>query len=64
MKITYDNLFKASFTILTKLGADEHEARQVSESLVRANMRGIHTHGVKYLKMPRSNRAPPPISGL
>jgi len=51
MKITYDNLFKASFTILTKLGADEHEARQVSESLVRANMRGIHTHGVKYLKM-------------
>ena len=39
MKITYDNLFKASFTILTKLGADEHEARQVSESLVRANMR-------------------------
>ena len=51
MKITYDKLFEASFTILSKLGAEEHEARQVSESLVRANMRGIHTHGVKYLKM-------------
>ncbi len=51
MKMSYDQLYEASFTILTKLGADEVEAKLVSDSLVRANMRGIHTHGVKYLKM-------------
>lgn len=51
MKITYDKLFEASYTILIQLGAGDQEARQVSESLVKANMRGIHTHGVKYLKM-------------
>jgi LDH2 family malate/lactate/ureidoglycolate dehydrogenase len=51
MKMSYDQLYEASFTILTKLGAAEDEARKVSDSLVRANMRGIHTHGVKYLKM-------------
>ena len=51
MKMTYDQLFDASFTILTKLGAAEDEAKQVSDTLVRANMRGIHTHGVKYLKL-------------
>ena len=51
MQITYEKLHDACFAILSKLGADESEARQVSDSLVRANMRGIHSHGVKYLKM-------------
>jgi len=51
MKLTYDELFSASFTILKKLGTKETEARKVADSLVRANMRGIHTHGVKYIKM-------------
>ena len=51
MKLTYDLLFEASVAILEKLGAQETEAKQVADSLVRANMRGIHTHGVKYLKM-------------
>lgn len=51
MRLTYDELFNASFTILKKLGTKETEARQVADSLVRANMRGIHTHGVKYIKM-------------
>jgi L-2-hydroxycarboxylate dehydrogenase (NAD+) len=51
MKISYDKLFDATFAILRKSGAAEDEARQVADSLVTANMRGIHSHGVKYLKM-------------
>jgi len=51
MKLTYEPLFEVSVAILEKLGAQDPEARQVADSLVRANMRGIHTHGVKYLKL-------------
>jgi len=50
MKLTYNTLFEASTAILAKLGARDTEARQVADSLVRANMRGLHTHGVKYLR--------------
>jgi len=51
MKLTYDTLFDAVVTILTGNGVREDAARVMAESLVRANARGIHSHGVKYLKM-------------
>ncbi len=51
MKISVDTLLDAVFTILKRAGAAEDEARLVADSLVTANMRGIHSHGVKYLKM-------------
>ena len=50
-KVSYDKLFEATVAILAQSGAEEDEARQVAEGLVTANLRGIHTHGVKYLKM-------------
>ena len=51
MKVSYEKIFDAVYTILTKSGAQEEEARLVAESLATANLRGIHSHGVKYLKM-------------
>jgi LDH2 family malate/lactate/ureidoglycolate dehydrogenase len=51
MNLTYEALFDATVTILTGSGLQETAAGQVAESLVRANARGIHSHGVKYLKM-------------
>lgn len=36
---------------MTGLGASDTEATQVANSLVKANARGIHSHGVKYLGM-------------
>jgi len=51
MKITCDKLREAAAAIMKGTGADEAEAALVADSLVRANMRGIHSHGVKYLGM-------------
>ena len=51
MKVSYEKLFDAVSAILTGSGAEEKEARLVAKSLATANLRGIHSHGVKYLKM-------------
>jgi LDH2 family malate/lactate/ureidoglycolate dehydrogenase len=51
MKITCDKLREAAAAIMSGTGATEPEASLVADSLVRANMRGIHSHGVKYLGM-------------
>jgi LDH2 family malate/lactate/ureidoglycolate dehydrogenase len=51
MKITCDKLREAAAVIMIGTGAGEAEASIVADSLVRANMRGIHSHGVKYLGM-------------
>lgn len=51
MNVTYLQLFDASVAVLTKLGAPKDEAERTADCLARANMRGIHTHGVKYLKL-------------
>jgi len=44
-------LKQVAVTILRGLNSTEEEAELVAESLVRANMRGIDTHGVNYLKL-------------
>lgn len=51
MKLSYDEIFDAVVELLTKSGVEQNASRTVAESLVRANARGIHSHGVKYLKM-------------
>ena len=51
MKVSYEKLYDAVCAILTRSGAEEEEASMVAESLATANLRGIHSHGVKYLKM-------------
>lgn len=51
MKINSEKLKQATTAIMTGLGAGDDEAALVADSLVRANMRGFHSHGVKYLAM-------------
>ena len=51
MKISCDRLREAAAAILTGVGVDTDEADVVADSLVAANMRGFHSHGVKYLGM-------------
>ena len=51
MKVTPGLLKQVALTILRGLNATDEEAAVVAESLVRANMRGIDTHGVNYLKL-------------
>ncbi len=51
MKLSYETIFNAVVELLTRTGVADDVARTVAESLVRANARGIHSHGVKYLKM-------------
>ncbi|THB81362.1 MAG: Ldh family oxidoreductase [Desulfobacteraceae bacterium] len=51
MKISHERLMEAVTEIMTGLGAAQKEAELVADCLVRANMRGIHSHGVKYLGM-------------
>jgi len=51
MKISCKRLKEATTAIVIGLGAEDLEAELVADSLVRANMRGFHSHGVKYLSM-------------
>ncbi len=51
MKVMPDRLKEIATHILKGLGASAEEATRVSESLVRADMRGIDTHGVHFLTL-------------
>ncbi|NWF93829.1 MAG: Ldh family oxidoreductase [Syntrophaceae bacterium] len=51
MKIQVEKLKEASVQILRGLKATDEEAALVAECLVRAEMRGIDTHGVYFLKL-------------
>ncbi len=51
MRVMPDRLKKITADILKGLGASAEEAALVSESLVRADMRGIDTHGVHFLTL-------------
>ncbi len=51
MKVVPDRLKQIAIEILKGLHASEREALLVAESLVRADMRGIDTHGVNFLKL-------------
>ena len=51
MKIEPEQLKKAAVEILKGFKAADEEAALVAESLVRADMRGIDTHGVHYLTL-------------
>jgi LDH2 family malate/lactate/ureidoglycolate dehydrogenase len=51
MRVMPDRLKETATQILKGIGASHEEAVLVSESLVRADMRGIDTHGVTYLRL-------------
>ena len=51
MRIVPDRLKKVARAILLSLGATAEEADLIAESLVKAEMRGIPTHGVNFLPM-------------
>jgi len=51
MKIKPEQLREVSVQILKGLNATQDEAELVTESLVRADMRGIDTHGVHFLTL-------------
>lgn len=51
MKVVPDRLRQIAIEILKGLHASEEEAVLVAESLIRADMRGIGTHGVNFLKL-------------
>ncbi|MBU8913641.1 MAG: Ldh family oxidoreductase [Spirochaetales bacterium] len=51
MRIVPDRLKKVASAILLSLGASSEEADLIAESLVKAEMRGIPTHGVNFLPM-------------
>ena len=51
MKIEIEHLKKICIAILQSFGTDEKEAKLVSETLVLADSRGIHTHGVNFLPL-------------
>ncbi len=51
MKIQPQRLKEISIEILKGLNATDHEAKLVAECLVLAEMRGIDTHGVHFLKL-------------
>ena len=51
MRIGPDRLKKVAGAILLSLGASAEEADLIAESLVKAEMRGIPTHGVNFLPM-------------
>lgn len=55
MKVKPERLKEVVHSILKGLAASDEEAALVAESLVRAEMRGIDTHGVYFLK-PLSER--------
>jgi LDH2 family malate/lactate/ureidoglycolate dehydrogenase len=51
MKVQSGQLKEVAYHILKKLNATDEEATLVAECLVRAEMRGIDTHGVYFLKL-------------
>lgn len=51
MKVQPGQLKEVAYHILKKLNATDEEATLVAECLVRAEMRGIDTHGVYFLKL-------------
>lgn len=51
MSLMPEQLREIAKTIIEGLGASHEEAALVAESLVRANMRGVESHGVNYLKL-------------
>jgi LDH2 family malate/lactate/ureidoglycolate dehydrogenase len=51
MKVMPDRLKEMANAILKGLGVPNEEAALVAEGLVYADMRGIHTHGVYFLKL-------------
>jgi len=51
MKVRPERLREIAYSILKGLVASDEEAALVAESLVRAEMRGIDTHGVYFLKL-------------
>lgn len=51
MKVMPDRLKEMASTILKALAVPNEEAALVAESLVYADMRGIHSHGVNFLKL-------------
>ncbi len=55
MRIKPDELKQAAIEILTGLGENEEKSRLVADSLVKADMRGITTHGT-YLLVPLKER--------
>lgn len=51
MKVRPERLREVVYSILKGLAASDEEAALAAESLVRAEMRGIDTHGVYFLKL-------------
>ncbi len=51
MRVSPDRLKEIAIQVLEGIGAPHEEALLVAESLVRADMRGIDTHGVTYLRL-------------
>lgn len=51
MKIAKKRLLDTTKAILEKLGEEEENATIAAESLVRADMRGVNTHGVNLLRL-------------
>lgn len=51
MRIPVDQLRGTAHSVLHQIGIPPEEARIVADSLVRAEMRGIPTHGVNFLPM-------------
>ena len=51
MRVRPEKLREISIHILKKLNATDEEAALVADCLVRAEMRGIDTHGVHFLKL-------------
>ena len=49
MNVPYDQLFDFTKSILTAAGCSEHEARISTEVLLRADLRGVDSHGVARL---------------
>ncbi len=51
MRVSPHQLEKISIEILKRLKATDEEAELVAKCLVRAEMRGIDTHGVHFLRL-------------
>lgn len=51
MKVTKNKLIEVARDILRGLGATDEEAAIVAKCLVRADMRGVDTHGVQFLRV-------------
>jgi LDH2 family malate/lactate/ureidoglycolate dehydrogenase len=51
MRIAEDRLLEVAGDILVRLGEESENARVAASSLVRADMRGVSTHGVNLLRL-------------